>query len=107
VLDFPPPGEKSGFPYQCFFKFRVPSQERLHLLSHIFEILKQEKQKILESYENRPDEEIDEESDRQIEEDRQKWNEITENLFVLFDDQALAHFWWPTKQEREEHYKLW
>ena len=96
-----------GLSHQCFFKFRMTSQERFHLLSHIFEILKQEKQKILAGYEERPDEENDEESAHLIEEERQKRDEIAENLFVLFDDRALNHFWWPTKQEMEDHVKRW
>jgi hypothetical protein len=107
VLDFPPSGEMSGFPYQCFFKFQVISQERFHILSHIFEVLKQEKQKILEAYEDTSDGGNDEALDRLVKEDTRKRNEIAENLFVLFDDRALGHFWWPTMQEREEHWKRW
>jgi hypothetical protein len=107
VLDFPPEGEKSGFPFQCFFKFRVTSQERFRLLSDIFEILKQEKQKIFEWYDSIPDDENDEVSDRLDKEGMRKRDEVAENLFVLFDDRAIAHFWWPTMQEREEQWKRW
>jgi hypothetical protein len=73
----------------------------------MFEILKQEKQKIREEQEETPDEKNAEAVDRLVKENRRKRSEIAENLFVLCDDRVLSHFWWPSLQEREEHWKHW
>lgn len=87
-----PSEEKSSFPYQCFIKFRVMSPERFQDLSRIFEILKQEKPKIPQEDRQRRDIMID---------------KITDDIFDLFDEQSLRSFWWPSKQEINNHVKRW
>lgn len=93
--------------YQCYLKFRAPHQERFQALSVVFEVLKQEKQKICEEEANIPEPESDEEIDRFVEEGNRKRKKFAEKLFVLCDDRALSHFWWPTVQERNEYWKQW
>src|SRR5579884_3655926 len=107
MANFPPSGEQSGFPYQCFIKFRIPSDERFHALSRAFDVLKQEKQKILEELAHDADEEDDEEVDRRVEEKKRKEDAIANTLFDLFDEQALSHFWWPSQQDWEAYLRRW
>ena len=92
MIDFPSSGEKSGFPDQCFIKFRVVSAERFQKLSRIFEILRQRKPQLPQ-------------------EDTQKRNimidKITDDIFDLFDEQSLHSFWWPSNQEVSDYVRRW
>jgi hypothetical protein len=92
MINFPPPEEKSGFLSQYFIKFRVASQERFQALSRVFEVLRQEKLKL-------PQEDI-QKRDIMIE-------KFIDDIFDLFDEQSLHHFWWPSNEEVNDHVKRW
>jgi hypothetical protein len=84
----------------CFIDFWVKDQERFQDLSHAFEILKQEKlQQLAVMFR-----EEDGETENNKEQTLQK---LVDTLFDLFDEQALAHFWWPSQQERDAYWKQW
>lgn len=90
----------------CFIKFQVTNQERFPILTSAFEILKQEKFRYLETVFDDKEEKEQENADN--EQDMQKIHEQTlQNLmnafFDMLDEQALAHFWWPSKQENQDY----
>jgi hypothetical protein len=85
----------------CFIAFQVTDQERFHTLVHAFEILKQEKLKqIAPMFENDAEE-------YNTATHTQTLRSLVDILFDLFDEQALAHFWWPSKQECQDHWRRW
>ena len=97
-----------GSPPSCFIKFRAIEQNRFHMLVHAFEILKQEKFKLNEIL----NEDNEEQANNQEEEQVNGYHEhvlrkLAEVLFDLFDQHVLAHFWWPSEQERQDHWQRW
>jgi hypothetical protein len=92
----------------CFIKFRAIEQNRFHMLVHAFEILKQEKFKLNEIL----NEDNEEQANNQEEEQVNGYHEhvlrkLAEVLFDLFDQHILAHFWWPSEQERQDYWQRW
>src|SRR6266576_4408247 len=70
----------------CFVEFRVRDQERFQILSHAFELFKQEKLKLLAAISD------DDDDDREMENDvhQQALRKLADALFDLFDEQVLA-----------------
>jgi hypothetical protein len=84
----------------CFIKFRATDQERFQILIHAFEILKQEKLKYLAEI-------FEDDGAQENNNHEQALRKLVEVLFDLFDEQALAHFWWPSKQEHQDYWQRW
>ncbi len=84
----------------CFIKFRVNDQARFQILAQIFEISKQEKSRYLAAL-------FEDEEDQENDYQEQALRKLVESLFDLFDEQALAHFWWPSKQEQLDYVQRW
>src|SRR5581483_1881024 len=91
---------QNGLP-PCFIAFQVTNQERFHTLAQAFEILKQEKFKQVATMCENDAGEYDTAAHTQT------LRSLVDILFDLFDEQALTHFWWPSKQESEEHWRRW
>ena len=71
------PGDAPSF----FVAFSVDDDERFDALCAAFEAIKHDK-------------------------DTGEWRD-EEDWLAYFDDDALAHFWWPTKEEKDEHWRRW
>lgn len=84
----------------CFITFRATDQERFHILTHAFEILKQEKLKYFAVI-------FEEDGTQENDCHEQALRKLVEVLFDLFDEQTLAHFWWPSKQELQDYWQRW
>lgn len=96
-----------GWPL-CFIKFRVMDQERFQLLAHAFEVLKQEKHKLTEAAFGDNEGHIPEDNEKHYDTlHEQALRKLTDSLFDLFDEQTLAHFWWPSKQEAQDYWQRW
>jgi hypothetical protein len=63
----------------CFVEFEVSDQQRFEALVRAFDALKADK-------------------------DSEKFRD-TEDWLEFFDDEALAHFWWPSKEEATTYWK--
>jgi len=87
-------------PFPCFIDFRVTDQDRFQVLCHAFEFLKQEKLQQLEVT-------LGEEDDETENNQEQTLQRLVDTLFDLFDERALAHFWWPSQQELDAYAKQW
>ena len=92
----------------CFIEFRVTEQKRFHMLVQAFELLKQGKLKLDEIF----SEDNEEQTSKQDEEQANDYHEhvlqqLVGVLLDLFDQQALAHFWWPSEQELQEYWQRW
>lgn len=70
------------------------------MLTHAFEILKQEKLKYLAEI-------FEDDGAQENNSHEQALRKLVEVLFDLFDEQALAHFWWPSKQEHQDYWQRW
>ncbi|MEP0768680.1 MULTISPECIES: hypothetical protein [unclassified Coleofasciculus] len=64
-----------------FVKFQVNKRDRFDALCRVFYEIKKDK-------------------------DANLWRDDKDWL-TFFDDEALSHFWWPTEDERVEHYRRW
>jgi hypothetical protein len=113
MQDLSPQNNASDSPPPCFIEFRAPEQERFRTLVRAFEILKQEKHKLNEILSD--DDEGDDDEEQGSEQKVQSTNdsheqalrELREVFFDLFDEHVLAHFWWPSEQERQEYWQRW
>jgi hypothetical protein len=77
------------------------------MLSHVFDILKAEKMRRIEGLKKYCDDEKDDELELQLKEDHQRQEQIEEEIFDLLDEQALLHFWWPSKEENDAYWRRW
>ncbi|MFL5664687.1 MAG: hypothetical protein ACJ8BW_25570 [Ktedonobacteraceae bacterium] len=103
--DLPLLGDGPDGPFPCFIDFQVTDQERFQVLCHAFEILKQEKLHLLAAtFEEENAEEENAETENTQEQTLQR---LVDTLFDVFDEQALSHFWWPSRQERDAYWKQW
>ena len=93
-------GDMPDGPFPCFIEFRVTDQERFHVLCQAFEILKHEKLQYLEVVFGEEDDEA--ENNRE-----QTLQRLVNTLFDVFDERALAHFWWPSRQELHAYVNQW
>lgn len=98
--NFSPQESASQVPPPCFIKFRVTDLEHFQTLARSFEILKQEKLKLFAMLFG----DSVEQEDGVHEQVLQKLADV---LFDLLDEQALSHFWWPSKQENEDYWQRW
>ncbi len=83
-----------------FITFRATDQERFQMLTHAFAILKQEKLKYLANM-------FEDDGVQENDSHEQVLRNLVEVLFDLFDEQTLAHFWWPSKQEHQDYWQRW
>lgn len=100
MKNFPPQSHMGEDWPPCFLKFRVTDQERFYMLTQAFETLKHEKSKYLAGL-AKDDGTLDNSHHEQT------LCKLVEVLFDLFDERALAHFWWPSKQECQDYWQRW
>ena len=92
----------------CFITFRVTNQKRFPILIHAFEILKQEKLMLDKILYDDNDEQASEQKEKLVDNYHdQTVQKLEEVLFDLFDEQILAYFWRPSKQELQHHAQRW
>lgn len=98
--DHPMLGDRANGPFPCFIDFRVTDQERFQVLCRAFEILKQEKLHLLAAT-------FEEENAETENNQEQTLQKLVDIMFDVFDEQALSHFWCPSRQERDAYCKQW
>ena len=67
--------------HPCFVAFKVDNVARFEALRAAYEAIKHDK-------------------------DTDEWR-VEEDWLSFFDDEALAYFWWPTKEETEAYWARW
>ena len=65
----------------CFVEFQVDDFTRFNALCEVFNEIKKDK-------------------------DNDYWRN-EEDWLIFFDRKALSHFWWPSEEEKTEHYRRW
>lgn len=111
MQDLSPQDSAPGSSPPCFIEFRVTEQERFHILVHAFEILKQGKLKLDEILSEDDKEQASKQGEEQAKDYHERHERVLQQLvgvlLDLFDQQALAHFWWPSEQELQDYWQRW